>query len=271
MSAIKDFLSKCSNIKSLADGGQKRVFSAVHPNYKDIVIKYGKYGVVSGLERISREVTLLGELESHYYPKQFEFIVEPLSSEFLIVEEKLNAVELSDVTGKFSTDGEILELLIELVTALDILWSRNVVHRDLKPQNILITPDCKPRIIDLGIARFLDEASLTKTIAVMGPATPMYAAPEQLENRKNSINHRSDFFNLGILTGALMLGHHPFDPKFLNNQSSFVENIITGRYVVPDSSRSEILNIFVKTSLEVKPYRRFRTPRCLKKHLGMET
>ena len=107
---------------------------------------------------------------------------------------------------------------------LDVIWRRNVVHRDIKPANILITPAGEPRVIDLGIARFLDDTSLTASIACCGPATPIYAAPEQLINRKAMINVRTDFFLLGILVLELMHGFHPFDPQHVGNQNSLIEN-----------------------------------------------
>lgn len=66
-----------------------------------------------------------------------------------------------------------------------------------------------PCIIDLGIARFLDLESLTRTISPMGPCTPIYAAPEQLTNNKALIDPRTDFFGLGIIALELYLGVYP--------------------------------------------------------------
>lgn len=259
MSQIDSFINGCGGLALLAQGGQKKVYSASHPVYGGIVVKVGMYGVTSGIERITREVQLLSQLNSPFYPKQHDFLVEPLSQRFLIAEEKLNAVELSHIKGEFADDVKIVILLRQLVVALNEIWSRRVVHRDLKPANILICPNGEPRIIDLGIARFLEQSSLTETIAISGPATPMYSAPEQLKNQKSSINHRTDFFNLGILAAELMLGFHPFDPTRVGG-GCYVDNIVSGNFVMPDDTRSAVLRDFVGKCLEVKPHKRFRTP-----------
>ncbi len=270
MKILDDLIDRCSDVTSLAEGGQKKVLAAIHPDYGPVVIKYGEYRFTSSLERISREVALLRELDSPYYPKHYEFLIEPVRREFLVVEERLDAVELTDVKDRFTTDAEIINLLIQLVCALNVIWKRSVIHRDIKPANILISPDNGPRIIDLGIARFLNETSITASLAGRGPATPIYASPEQLINRKAMINVRTDFFLLGILALELMHGFHPFDPQHVGNEESLIENIMSGTYVAVDESRDQRLVGFVSRVLETKPFRRFRTVEAVMSQLEMD-
>lgn len=202
---------------------------------------------------------LLTEIDSRYYPQHFEFLIDPLRREYLIIEQRLDAVELTQVRDQFRTDEDILELLVKLVCALDVLWQRRVIHRDIKPANILITPEGEPRIIDLGIARFLEDTSLTATMAARGPATPIYATPEQLRNRKSMINVRTDFFLLGLLVLELLHGFHPFDPQHVGNQATITDNILAGRYVSPPQGHDPRLVTFIERVLEPKPFKRFRT------------
>jgi len=270
MKLLDDLVHRCSDVISLAEGGQKKVLSAIHPDFGSVVIKYGEYRYTTSLERIAGEVELLRAIESRYYPKNYEFLIDPVRREFLIVEERLEAVELTKVKNRFSTDSQIRDLLAQLFCALNVLWQRNVVHRDIKPANILITPENEPRIIDLGIARFLDDTSLTATIAGRGPGTPIYAAPEQLKNKKAMINVRTDFFLLGLLMLELMHGFHPFDPKHVGNQNSLVENIMTGTYVEPDQDHDAQLVGFIRQALEPQPFKRFRTVEAAMNFLGLE-
>lgn len=270
MKLLTDFTQLCTSVTSLAEGGQKKVLAAEHPTFGSIVIKYGEYRYATSLERITREVGLLRELNSRYYPRHYEFLVEPVNKEFLIAEERLDAVELTTARDRFTTDAQIQELLKHLIYALNILWRQNVIHRDIKPANILITSDGEPRIIDLGIARFLDYKTLTAEMAMRGPATPFYAAPEQLANRKSMINVRTDFFLLGLLILELMHGFHPFDPNRVGNQQRLVDNIREGLYVPPDPKHDARLRSFVQTALEPQPYKRFRTVGQLMQHLGIE-
>lgn len=270
MSLFDDLVAQMSNVVSLAEGGQKKVFAAQHPEFGSVVIKHGVYRYTVSLERISREVDLLRDLSSKYYPKNFEFIVEPVQREFLVVEERLDAVELGQARHRFSDDTSILVLLRHLICALNAIWKRNVVHRDLKPANILVTPENEPRIIDLGIARFLDEDSITRSLAPMGPATPIYAAPEQLMNKKAMINPRTDFFLLALLSLELVHGYHPFDPAYVGNQQSLVENISTGTYVPPPDDCATTLATFIDKNLSTRPFQRIRTVESVMRYLNMD-
>ncbi len=193
MPLLDDVLQRCDNVSFLAQGGQKRVLSADHRDFGAVVIKHGEYRFTTSLDRIAREVRLLRDLDSKYYPKHHEFLIEPIRREFLVIEERLDAVDLATASARFASDQQVLALLRHLVCGLSVVWARNVVHRDIKPANVLITSTNEPRIVDFGIARFLDDASLTRTHALQGPGTPFYAAPEQLKNRKMMINHRTDF------------------------------------------------------------------------------
>lgn len=270
MSLLQELLKDCSNVVPLADGGQKKVLKGLHSEYGPVVIKTGDYRYSTSLDRIAREVEVLREINSEYYPRNYEFIIDPRHHEFIIIEEYLDADELTKVKDRFSTDEKILSLLKELICGLNILWQKRIVHRDIKPANILITSDDKPRIIDLGIARFLDRTSLTATLAASGPGTPIYAAPEQINNKKNMINERTDFFLLGLLSLELLLGFHPYDPRFVHNQSNIVENILAGIYFHPEELHDSKLMGFIHKSLEVMPYKRFRTSKEIMDYLTLE-
>lgn len=270
MDVVSDFVQQCSDVKPLARGGQKLVYSALHPQFGRVVIKLGTYGRITSLERIQREVSLLSALSCKYYPVQHCFLIDPLRQQFLIVEEQLSAIELAAAMHLFQSDADVLLLLQHLVCGLSVLWNKNVVHRDIKPTNILITSSKEPRIIDLGIARFLDESSLTESYAAHGPATPAYAAPEQLLNKKTMINFRADLFVLGILVSEMLLGFHPFDARYVKNKRTIVENIIAGNRVSPRSS-CPVLTSFVERVLKARPYERFRTIPEVLHHLNMDS
>ena len=177
MNLLEDVVGRCENVAFLAEGGQKRVLSADHPDFGAVVIKHGEYRFSTSLDRISREVELLRTIDSKYYPTHYDFRIERSRREFLVIEERLDAVDLAAAGARFDTDEQILILLRHLVCGLSVVWERNVVHRDIKPANVLITAANEPRIIDLGIARFLNDASLTLTHALQGPATAIYVDP----------------------------------------------------------------------------------------------
>lgn len=84
--------------------------------------------------------------------------------------------------------GEGKQLAIALAGALAHLESQGLVHRDIKPENVMYRVDGAPVLVDLGLARHLNETSLTQTWMPHGPGTPIYASPEQLVNDKYLID-----------------------------------------------------------------------------------
>lgn len=258
---IDDILSKFEQIKPLSKGGQKVVFTIIHPEYGHCVLKIGYFSSKSTLERIQREVSILKEINSSYFPRQYAFEIVD-TERYFILEELLRGNTLDECFLQFSTQKDIAMLGVELIAGLRLLWSKRVVHRDLKPKNIIITTE-GPRIIDLGIARLLDATSLTNTYAPFGPCTPDYASPEQLENRKRDIDHRSDQFNLGIiLTQLLLKGAHPFSPEVVGGGDSIPANIMSGiwaKEALRSYTTSSMFSL-VQKLLGHEPYQRFRQP-----------
>jgi serine/threonine protein kinase len=101
--------------------------------------------------------------------------------------------------------AKALQFAVEIAEALDYAHAQGVIHRDIKPGNILITPDGHPKIADFGIAK-LNLAHFTLPGKVLG--TPAYMAPEQLAGE--GVDGRSDLFSLGVILYAMVAGHSPF-------------------------------------------------------------
>lgn len=243
-------------------GGQKAAYKVNHAEYGPSALKIGKYSGPRDLERIRREVSVLQELDSDFYPENFEFNVNDDSQEFLILEEWIDSTPLSGAWGRFTSPLEKLIFIRSLFDVLSILWDKDIVHRDVKPDNVLVRPDGEPVVIDLGIARLLDMESLTMTLAQMGPCTPLYAAPEQLTNRKTAIDWRADQFNLGILTAQFFLnGSHPFNPETVGEGESTVRNLIEGRWSIAQlETHAPRIAELTQRMLGNEPYMRFRVP-----------
>ncbi len=98
-----------------------------------------------------------------------------------------------------------LQLAEEIAEALDYAHAQGVIHRDVKPGNILVTEDGHAKIADFGIAK-LNLAHFTIPGRVLG--TPAYMAPEQLSGE--GVDGRSDLFSLGVILYAMVTGHSPF-------------------------------------------------------------
>ncbi len=257
---VDNVLKNCTGASPLKKGGQKTVSLTQHSKFGKVVMKTGSFSSTTSYERIKREVNILKSINSHYFPKCYEFIVDNSDGSFIIIEEFIENQIFSDVKLNFNSEVKLVGLLKELMNALNILWEKSIVHRDLKPDNILFKTNFQPVIIDLGIARFLNMDSLTDSYASCGPCTPIYAAPEQLKNYKNMIDIRTDFFALGIIILELYLGFHPFQPDKVKKSNYITENILNNCYVKPESKEgtSSNFSVLINKLLKHQPYLRFR-------------
>jgi serine/threonine-protein kinase len=259
-----DIISQYQNPELIHKGGQRVVYRVDHPKYGKVALKIGCYRTPQNpegwdIERIEREIGILQLIESIYFPKNFHFEKMP-DGRYLILEEYIESAPLSQCMGRFQSPNDILMLIKHLATGLEIIWSKNIVHRDLKPDNILITSNGNPKIIDLGIARSLDRTPITKYL-VPGPCTPFYAAPELLRYNRELIDKRTDQYNLGIILVQLLLkGTHPFDPSLVGGQS-IPHNILSDnwyRNVFNDQKLIPIKTVASKL-LGFQQFQRYRT------------
>lgn len=248
-------------IKPIAKGGQKSVSLAELADGTKVVVKVAPIVSTAGLQRMVRECSLLRKLDSVYFPKNYDASLDIGSMSLTTVEEYIEGDTLMNRVKDFSDKVRIKALLLKLIEGLEVVWKMNIVHRDLKPANIIIRPDGSPCIIDFGIARFLDMESLTDTLSPIGPNTPLYASPEQMNNSKHLIDMRTDFFTLGIIVLELYLGIHPFNPSVVpNSELTIIDNMRKGKYATSTAIVSEDLSVSALASqlLQQQPYLRPR-------------
>ncbi|MCX6143338.1 MAG: serine/threonine-protein kinase [Ignavibacteriales bacterium] len=196
-------------------GGQKVVFRATYRGNVKAVFKVVMPQSSEERERALREIAITSELGSPLFARihsygEFEY---DDNSVIYVIEELIPGSNLRDLiqaaTPGLLPHGEARRIISSVLNALEMTEARNLVHRDIKPENIMVTED-RVVLIDFGIARHLDLASLTNTWAPFGPMTPGYAPPEQVRNEKRRISIRTDFFSLAVVTYELLTGFNPF-------------------------------------------------------------
>ncbi len=128
------------------------------------------------------------------------------------------------------TAREAAQFLIPVARALDFAHHNNVVHRDMKPGNILIDPQGVPKVTDFGIAkRLAAESALTLSGAVIG--TPVYMAPEQARGTSRDVGAAADIYSLGAILYEMLAGRPPFLPS--ESETSIMVRVATEDPVSP--------------------------------------
>jgi eukaryotic-like serine/threonine-protein kinase len=170
-----------------------------------------------------------------------------------------------------SSLNERLELLLKVCDAVDYAHRHMVIHRDLKPGNILVTPEGEPKLLDFGIARLIDvpeagEERRPGSGPVARALTLAYASPEQIEGRDLSV--ATDVYSLGVVFYELLTGNRPFADT--DDPDAVSMAIVAGRFPAPSSHPapginriSRDLDAIVFKAMQADPEARYESARAL--------
>ena len=196
-------------IRTFPESGQKQVLLVEHDQYGLVMLK-----VVEGNNaRVKREIQIVNENKFEHVPQILEVDEFDINGHagLYIFEEYIDGESLKNYLNKGKMNlEEALILTEQLLKIIVQMEKRHIVHRDIKPDNILRSKTGDWYLIDFGIARALDMQSLTLTEVQMGSHTPGYGAPELFQYTKKDIDSRADIFSLGVVVFEAVTGTHPF-------------------------------------------------------------
>lgn len=191
--------------------GQKDVFISKLAG-KDVVLKIIK-NYNSSEARVEREIAAVSKLNSAYVPAVLEHGKKKIDGEerYYLVEPYLQGNNYKQVlSGKPQQPIlEVLELTGALLKAVVDFEKARLVHRDIKPDNLIVDNVGKIWIIDFGLVRHLDLESVTPSGMGHGVGTLGYAPPEQFRNLKRELDSRADIYSVGVVSYEALIGSNP--------------------------------------------------------------
>jgi len=207
-----DIIKKYQIVSKIADGGMGAVYKAIDTDkQRDVAVKviHSKFAFETNIrKRFIDEARIQAKLK---HPNICSLIhAFDHESQLFLVMEYLNGDNLKDVIkekGEIPAD-ETVDIILKVLEALKCAHKNNIIHRDVKPSNIMIMPDGKVKVMDFGIAKSLTGERLTETKTGEKLGTPAYMSPEQIIGKK--VDVRTDVYSLGIVLYKMLTGKLPF-------------------------------------------------------------
>jgi eukaryotic-like serine/threonine-protein kinase len=211
---IGQSLGRYHILEQLGEGGMATVYKAYDTRLeRDVAVKVIRVDQFAPavleriLKRFEREAKALARL-THPNIVHVNDYGEQDGIPYLVMD-YLPGGTLKQQLGRPMPWRAAMKLLLPVAEALDYAHSQNIIHRDVKPSNILLTQRGQPMLTDFGIAKLLEsEESQTLTGTGAGVGTPEYMAPEQINAR--SVDGRADIYALGVVLYELITGRKPF-------------------------------------------------------------
>ena len=179
------------------------------------------------------EAALAGRLNHPHIVAIYDAVSEPEYSYIVMEYVKGTTLETYTEIDNLLPLSKVVEVIFKCIRALDYAFQMGVIHRDIKPGNILYSPEGEIKVSDFGAS--FQEALAQDTTQLTGIGSPAYMSPEQI--RLEEVTHQTDIYSLGVVMYKMLTGRLPFNAS---NQLSLTYEILNVAPPVPSQLRPEL-------------------------------
>lgn len=235
-----EYIGSFKILNKIGEGGMALIYKALQPSLKrTVVLKKLKDPNREIINRFKNEALLSASFHHENLVAIYDFLYTKRS--YYLIMEYVDGEDLRTIIDYMAPLPSALAglLILEIVRGLEYTHARNIIHRDIKPGNILVSYSGDVKLIDFGVAKDGVSSRLTVTGMIVG--TPAYMAPEQANGEP--LTASSDLFSIGILLYELLTGVKPF---YGENNTEILSKIVRNKYIPAERLNPEIPRVFRK-------------------------
>src|SRR5438046_1125971 len=254
---LQEHLGKYPIVREIGSGATSRVYLARDPFAdRDVAIKVFLFDehIKPQTERMMHkaflaEAALAGKLSHPHIVEILDAVVEPEHSYLVMEYVPGTTLEAhSDVTSLLPL-SKVIEIIFKCIRALEYAFQHGVIHRDIKPGNILLSQSGDTKVSDFGAS--FQQRHGQETTQITGVGSPAYMSPEQI--RMEDITHQTDIYSLGVVMYRLLTGRLPYEATTQAGLSYAILNSVPARPATLRSDLPPLLDQIVMKAIEKDP------------------